>query len=202
MVFYQICLNLKLEKTHKMKDELDKLIINNRNSFQDEEPLEGHFERFEARLQKVSKPARTINWRLTLQIAAVVVFALLAVNQARIYFLPEKHETLSLGSISPEYREVEFYYTNSIQMDMNQWKKLKDEGMISESDEQMMQKEQVEFDQMYQKLLVDLKANPDDERVINAMLEYYQARMNVMSLVISKLKEVKQSKNKSHEINI
>ena len=24
MVFYQICLNLKLEKTHKMKDELEK----------------------------------------------------------------------------------------------------------------------------------------------------------------------------------
>jgi hypothetical protein len=185
-----------------MKDELEGLIINNRNSFQDEEPPEGHFERFEARLQKASKPDRTINWQLTLKIAAAVVFALLAVNQARIYFLPEKHETLSLGSISPEYREVEFYYTSSIQTGMNQWEKLRKEGVISATDEQMMQKEQADFDQMYQKLLIDLKANPNDERVINAMLEYYQARMNVMSLVISKLKEVKQTKNKSHEIKI
>jgi len=185
-----------------MKDELERLIINNRHSFQDEEPLEGHFERFEAKLQKAAKPVRIINWRLTLEIAAVVVFALLAVNQARIYFLPEKHETLSLGSISEEYREVEFYYTNSIQMGMNQWEKLKNEGMISETDEKMMQKEQADFDQMYQKLLTDLKANPNDERVINAMLEYYQARMNVISLVINKLKEVKQQKYQSHEIKI
>ncbi len=185
-----------------MNDELERLIINNRKSILNEEPMEGHFERFEARLQKTAKPVRKINFQLIFKIAAIVVFALLAVNQARIYFLPEKEETLSLGSISEEYREVEFYYTSSIQSDMNQWEKLKDEGIISKADEQMMQKEQAEFDQMYQKLLVDLKANPDDERVINAMLEYYQSRMNLMSLVISKLKEAKQTKNKNHEIKI
>lgn len=185
-----------------MNDELERLILNNRHSFQDEEPLDGHFERFEARLQKASKPVLKINFRSVLKIAAVIVFALLAVNQARIYFFPEKHETLSLGSISEEYREVEFYYTNSIQLGMNQWEKLKNEGMISKSDDQMMQKEQAEFDQIYQKLLIDLKANPNDERVINAMLEYYQARMNVISLIINKLKEAKQQKYSSHELEI
>ena len=65
-----------------------------------------------------------------------------------------------------------------------------------------MLKEQQEFDEMYQKLIVDLKANPDDERVINAMLEYYQARMNVITLIINKLQEVKQQKYQSHEIKI
>jgi len=185
-----------------MNDELERLILNNRNSIQDEEPLEGHFERFEARLQKASRPVRRINFHPALKIAAVVVFALLAVNQVRLSFFPEKKETLSLGSISTEYREVEFYYTNAIQLGMNQWEKLKADGMISKSDEQMMQKEQEDFDQMYQKLLVDLKANPNDERVINAMLEYYQSRMNVMSLIINKLKEAKQQKNTNHEIKI
>ncbi len=185
-----------------MKDELERLILNNRHSFQDEEPLEGHLERFEARLQKASKPSRMIYLRMSLKVAAVVVFALLAVNQARIWFIPEKHETLSLGSISEEYREVEFYYTNSIQLGMTQWTKLKDEGFISESEQQSMQKEQEEFDQMYQKLLSDLNANPNDERVINAMLEYYQARMNVISIIINKLQEVKKQKHTSHDLEI
>lgn len=185
-----------------MNDELERLILNNRNSIQDEEPKNGHFERFEVRLQKASRPARKIYFQPVLKIAAIIVFALLAVNQARIYLIPEKKATLSLGSISEEYREVEFYYTNSIQLGMNQWEKLKSEGFVSESEQLMMQKEQEEFDQMYQKLLIDLKANPDDERVINAMLEYYQARMNVISLVINKLKEVKQQKYTSHEIKI
>jgi len=185
-----------------MKDELERLIINNRPSLQDEEPLEGHFERFEARLQKASKPTRVINFRPVLKIAALVVFALLAVNQGRIWLTPEKKETLTLGSISEEYREVEFYYTNAIQLGMSQWEKLSREGLVSESEQVMMQTEQKEFDQMYQKLQKDLEANPDDERVINAMLEYYQARMNIINLIINKLQEVKQQKNKrSHEIN-
>ncbi len=185
-----------------MNDELERLILNNRSSIQNEEPMEGHFERFEVRLQKNKIPARTINFRTILRIAAVVVFALLAVNQSRIYFFPEKKETLSLGSISEEYREVEFYYTNAIQLGMNQWEKLKSEGLISEAEQQMMQKEQEEFDQMYQKLLEDMKANPTDDRVINAMLEYYQARMNVITLIINKLQEVKQQKYANHETNI
>lgn len=185
-----------------MNDELERLILNNRSSIQDEEPLEGHFERFEARLQKTAKPGRKVQLQPFLKIAAIVVFALLAVNQARIYFFPEKKETLSLGSISPEYREVEFYYTNAIQTGMSQWKKLSEEGLISETENQLMQKEQQEFDQMYQKLIEDLKANPDDERVINALLEYYQARMNVISLIISKLQEVKQQKYQSDESSI
>lgn len=182
-----------------MNDELERLILNNRHSIQNEEPLEGHFERFEARLQKASKPGRKINFQLIFKVAAVVVFALLAVNQARLWFFPEKNETLSLGSISEEYREVEFYYTNSIQMGMNQWNTLKREGLISEQEQQMMQKEQQEFDQVYQKLLQDLKANPNDERVINAMLEYYQSRMNVISIITSKLQEVKQRKYANQE---
>lgn len=185
-----------------MKDELERLILNNQHSFQNEEPLEGHFERFEARLQKASKPGRKFNFQAVLKVAAVVVFALLAVNQARIWLTPEKKETLSLGSISPEYREVEFYYTNAIQLGMSQLEVLKKEGMISESEQQMMLKEQKEFDQMYQKLLEDLKANPDDERVINAMLEYYESRMNVITLIINKLKEIQQQKYKRNEINI
>lgn len=185
-----------------MNDELERLIFNNRHSIQDEEPMEGHFERFEARLRKARKPAPTFNLRIVLQVAAVAVFALLAVNQARIYFFSEKNETLSLGSISPEYREVEFYYTNAIQLGMTQWEQLKKDGLVSESEQQMMQKEQEEFDQMYQKLIDDLKANPNDERVINAMLEYYQARMNIIGIIINKLQEVKQQKYERNEINI
>ena len=187
-----------------MKDELERLITNNRHSIQDEEPLEGHFERFEARLQKASKPTRTINFRPILKIAAMVVFVLLAANQARMWFYPEKVEALTLGSISEEYREVEFYYTNAIEIGMTQWEKLSDEGLVSEPEQQMMQQEQQDFDLMYQKLQEELKANPNDERVINAMLEYYQARMNIITLIINKLQEVKQQKNnksnESHEI--
>lgn len=186
-----------------MNDELERILINNRHLIQDEEPMEGHFERFEARLQKSSKTRKVILFRPLLRIAAIVVFVLLAVNQARIYLTPEKKQDLTLGSLSPEYKEVEFYYTNAIDVGMTQWNKLNKEGFVSEAEQQMMLEEQQEFDRMYKKLQQDLQSNPNDERVINAMLEYYQARMNVINLIINKLQEVKQKKNnKSHEINI
>ena len=175
-------------------DDLDRLILKNRDSFHTEEPLEGHFERFEARLKKNKKPDRIVTFMTIVKVAAVVIFAILAVNQGRIYFFPERQETLTLGSISEEYREVEFYYTNSIQQGMNQWNSYKQEGLISESEQEMMKQEQQEFDQIYQKLLQDLKANPNDERVINALIEYYQTRMNVLSIITSKLQEIKEQK--------
>jgi hypothetical protein len=85
---------------------------------------------------------------------------------------------------------------------MDQWEKMKNQGLISEAEQTMMAQQQAEFDQMYQKLIQDLNANPGDERVINALLEYYQTRINIMNLVINKLKEVKAHQNKSHETNI
>ncbi|HET6559351.1 MAG TPA: hypothetical protein VFG54_18650 [Prolixibacteraceae bacterium] len=186
-----------------MNDELERLILDNRHSLENEEPMEGHFERFEARLQKASKPSKVIYFKPILRIAAIVVFALLAVNHVRIYFFPEKQEALTLGSISAEYREVEFYYTNAIEDGMSQWNKLNKEGYVTEAEQQIMLEEQQEFDRMYQKLQEDLNENPNDERVINAMIEYYQARMNIINLIINKLQEVKQQKNnKSHEIKI
>lgn len=182
-----------------MRDELERLIWNNRAVLQDEEPLDGHFERFEMRLKRAQRPVRRIHFRTVVKAAAAVIFVLLAVNQARIYFFAEKKQTLTLGSISPEYREVEFYYTSSIQQEMAQWNEFKREGLVSEPDQQMMHDEQKEFDQVYQKLILDLNANPNDERVINALIAYYQSRMNVISIMTSKLQEIKQKKYRKNE---
>jgi hypothetical protein len=183
-----------------MKDELENYIIENRNSIQDSEPLEGHFERFEAKLLQNKKTKPLVSFRLFIRVAAVIVFALLVVNQVRIYFNSEKKEMpVTLATISDEYREVEFFYTSAIETGMNQWESLKHEGYVTKEEQAMMEKEQEEFDQIYLQLQKDLKANPDDERVINAMIEYYQARMNIIILIINKLNEIKQQKSESHE---
>lgn len=185
-----------------MNDEFEKLIINNLETIQDVEPNEGHLERFRNRLQK--KPKNSLKKHLIsgLKVAAVIVFVLLAANQTRLYFFNNKPELISLGSISEEYREVEFYYVNSIQTGIKQCSSFMKEGVISETEYQTMLKEQEEFDKMYLKLIKDLEANPNDERVINAMLEYYQTRMNIISMIINKLNDVKQQKSKNNETKI
>jgi hypothetical protein len=75
------------------------------------------------------------------------------------------------------------------------------EGLISEEEQQMMDTELAEFENVYQKLQNDLATNPNDERIINAMLEYYQTKLSLINMIVNKLEEVKQ-KNASHETEI
>jgi hypothetical protein len=193
----------------KAKDNIEEIILNNLKELNDSEPLDGHFERFQAKLNRQNK-RKLISFSLVWKVAAAVVFVLLAVNQANIYFSPDKQNDelavnnsgFSLASVSPEYKEVEFYYTNAINVGLNQWNGLKTDGFISESEQEAMNAELAEFEERFKTLQTDLAANPNDERVINAMLEYYQAKLEIINMIVNKLQEVKQVKNNKHENNI
>ena len=185
-----------------MKDKLEHLIWEKREFIQNDEPPEGHFDRFEGRLEKMRQRNRKFNYRQIWRIAAVVAFAVLITNQIVILTKKHKAEKFSLGSVSKQYREVEFYYTSAINAGMLEWNKMAQKGYLSEQEISGMKKEQKEFDQQYQSLVKELKTNPDDERVINAMLEYYQTRLNIINLIINDLKHAKQQKYENNETTL
>jgi len=192
----------------KERDNIEELILNNLKELNDNEPMDGHFERFQAKLNRQNKK-KTFTFSLVWKVAAAVVFVFLAVNQANIYFSPDKqnenlafnNSEFTLASVSPEYKEVEFYYTNAISVGLNQWNNLKTDGFISETEQETMKGELAEFEERFKTLQTDLAANPNDERVINAMLEYYQAKLEIINMIVNKLQEVKQQKNKNHEMS-
>lgn len=188
----------------KAKDNIEELIIKNLKELNDNEPMDGHFERFQAKLNSRNKKKK-INFSLVWKVAAAVIFVVLAVNQANIYLSPDKqtenqainNNEFSLASVSPEYKEVEFYYTNAINVGLNQWNSLKADGYISETEHETMDAELADFEVRFKTLQSDLAANPNDERVINAMLEYYQAKLEIINMIVSKLEEVKKLKAES-----
>jgi hypothetical protein len=183
------------------KDYIEQIITENLDGLNNLQPPEGHLERFQERL-KNEPGVRIFRWNTLWKVAAAVVFIFLAVNQARIWMTPEKPIQVTLGSISPEYAEVEFYYASSIQSGLKNLNSLADEGVISGEENIMLQQEFEAFESRYQALQNDLKAHPDDDRVINAMIEYYQDKLSIITLILNKLHEVKQQKNKSHETEI
>lgn len=195
----------------KEKDYIEEIIGKNLEELSNSEPLEGHFERFEAKLNKHNKSkSKTRTLHLVWKIAAAAVFALLVINQGVIYLSPSnqgfilngtKTNNISLASVSEEYEEVEFYYTNAINVGIQQWNDFAEQGLITEEEKAMMGTELEEFEARYKNLQEDLAANPNDERVINAMLEYYQAKLSVINMIVNKLNEVQQT-NKNHEIEI
>jgi hypothetical protein len=52
---------------------------------------------------------------------------------------------------------------------------------------------------VFKNLQGDLAANPNDERVIHAMLEYYQTKLSLIYMIVEKLEEVKQKTKTSYE---
>lgn len=193
----------------KTKDNIEELILKNLEGLNENEPLDGHFDRFEAKLNGLHKKKR-FTFNVVWKVAAAVIFVLLATNQAFIYMSPNQQGSLltafnkneaTLSSVSPEYEEVEFYYTNAINVGLNQWNTLNTDGFISNEEQEMMDDELREFEDRFKALQEDLAANPKDERVVNAMLEYYQAKLSVINIIVNKLEEVKQ-KNNNHETSI
>jgi len=53
----------------------------------------------------------------------------------------------------------------------------------------MLMKEMKSMDSTYVSLQKELKANPNDERIINAMIEHYQTKLEVMSYIVNQLKQ-------------
>lgn len=192
----------------KEKDYIEKLISRNLEGLNDSEPSEGHFERFEEKLAKQHNK-RSFSWNVVWKVAASVIFVFLAVNQGIIWFSADSENTvassvqqeMSLSSVSQEYEEVEFYYTNSINDGLMQWEKMAKAGLVSEQEQEMMEVELTEFENVYDRLQNDLASSPNDERVINAMLEYYQKKLSLITMIVNKLEEVKQ-KNENHETEI
>ncbi len=191
----------------KSKDNIEKLILKNLEKLNDNEPGEGHFDRFEARLEAMNGKRKffTLNgmWKMT----AAAVFAFLIINQSLIWLSSESGiQTISTGTskttlatVSSEYEEVEFYFTNAINVELNQWENLVIQGLISPEEQKMMDNEMKNFEDVFLKLQNDLSISPNDERVINAMLDYYQTKLSLITMIVEKLEEVKQENNKNHE---
>lgn len=181
----------------KTDDYIEKIITDNLDELNRVEPPEGHFERFENRLAQQLKSG--FNWKTVWRIAAAVVFVLLAGNQIRLWVSSGNDKITDLASLSPEYAEVEYYYKTSIQQGINAWDEFAAAGIITDEDRQIMEQELDEFEKKFEEIQKEFQANPYDERVINAMIGYYQSKLNVITMIVNKLQEVKQQKNAGYE---
>jgi len=179
-------------------DKLEQFFRDNQNSFNQEEPPDEHFERFLQKLEKDRKKRTKFGISFFLKAAAVVIFVVLSgVAGYQLHNYQTSQYSFGLGDVSPEYQEVEFYYTNNISSQIELIRKMEvkktgeEEGIFNEELEQM--------DQLYQQLKEELKANPGDERVIEAMIEYYQVKSNILNKIIEQLHQVKQQKAQNYE---
>jgi hypothetical protein len=187
-----------MKKLSGMKT-IEEIIGTNKDFFEDAEPSNGHFERFnrklEIRFQKYA-PKRSIVPYL-LRAAVVTLLVTLSSLYTWDHFIRPGSSRMTLGQVSPQYKEVENYYIHQVNLM---------EGEIVNIDltnnlkqKTLLLNEMKSMDSVYVSLQKELKANPNDERIINAMIEHYQTKLEVMTFIVDQLKTVRNNNQNKTE---
>jgi hypothetical protein len=179
---------------------IEDIIRENKGHFDTNDPIDGHLERFswklERRLHNQAKGRSIVPYLL--KAAVVTILVTLSSLWAWDQFIRTDQGGMALGDVSPQYKEVENYYVHQVNMMEGELQNV-DFGNNPEQRD-MLQKELNSMDSTYVQLQKELKANPDDPRIISAMIEHYQTKVEVLSYIVDQLKAIRnENKNKPED---
>ena len=172
-------------------DQLEKFIRENRSAFDTEVPTLKVWANIDKQIDK--RPRPKIVW--IRRLAAIAAVAILAVTACVIGFNmgTASAEARSLADISPEHAEMETYFNDQIQKKMAKLVSYKQDGFV-QSDFQ-------ELDAIYEDLKQELLKAPagNEEQVIQAMINNYQTKIDILEKVIEKVQTTGQTNLKTEE---
>lgn len=170
--------------------KLDDLIRNNLESFNESEPPEGHFSRFESKMRS-SRITGLRGFRANfLKVAAVVVFIFLAtavfVREIRMF-----QTAAGAGYVSStgetELEEAERYYSGLVNDYYSRLSNLDFSG--NEQEKNLIMKELIEMDRNVELMKTDLRNSPENEIIINAIISHYQIKLELMDDIITRIEK-------------
>jgi len=170
---------------------IDDIIRSNKDFFEDAEPSEGHMERFNRKLEMRFQVATVKRSIVPYLLKAAVVTLLITLSSLWTWdhFIRSSSNRMTLGQVSPQYKEVENYYVHQVNMMEGE---IVDVGLKNNPEQKsLLMKEMKSMDSTYVSLQKELKANPNDERIINAMIEHYQTKLEVMTYIVNQLKTIR-----------
>ena len=184
---------------------IEELIRSSKDFFEEAEPSEGHLERFNRKLE-LRFGARTIKRSIVpylLKAAVVTLLVTLSSLWTWDHFIRSDRNRMTLGDVSPQYREVENYYVHQVNLMESQLVNI--DLKNNPEQKEMLLSELKGMDSVYVQLQKELKANPNDERIINAMIEHYQTKVDIMSYIVNQLKAIRnenQNETKNGKTNL
>lgn len=169
---------------------MDDFIQRNLQLFDADEPDQGHIDRFRNKLDAMKTVGRTGTKILLLRIAAVLLLGVVISYAAfREFGLIDKQmNKMSLGFPNPELYEAEQYYTSQLSIYYNNIQKLRFND--DQAEKAQVLQELSAMDEQVQALKYDLKQNPDDERIVYAIIHFYQVKIAMMDVIIARAQQV------------
>ncbi len=167
---------------------LEKFIKNNKEQISSFDLPDGHLDRFEKKLNKKKPISKTYWYSLAAAIALLLSLSVfIRYEQSQTKEIVNTERLISLGDVSPQYKEVEEFYRQDLYRKINEFQQLN--CKINPEQKEMIDDELQQLDKVYQSLREELKQNRSDERIINAMINNYQYKIEFLELVIEQIKE-------------
>lgn len=184
------------------RDRLEQFIAENRDQFDLSEPGEGTWNRIEKRIRRRYRQPdwKTIIWRAA---AILIIFAASFLLQEYLHrnemLTGRKDKKLQNVEI-PELQEAQSYYTNLVD------EKIKEiEPLIKNQPElgNELNNDLAELDSIYAELQKDLKDNMANDEVVEAMIQNYRLKLQILEDLLGYLQETsKNEQDENDEFNI
>lgn len=164
-------------------DNLEKFIRENRCDFDTEVPSLNVWANLDQHLDS-QRPSGRVVWMKRLRVAAAVLALLVAGGAAGAYLTNQNKAVESLADVSPEHAEMERYFSTQVEEKLAKLATYKQDGVVK-ADLQ-------ELDQAYEQLRKELENAPAgaEEKIIQAMIETYQTKINILEQVLEKVENV------------
>jgi hypothetical protein len=181
------------------RDKLEKFIIDNRDGFDEFTPAPGLFNGIETRKPRIV----TMNWNSVMWKAAAVIGIFVGswlihdwVNRssdnAQIAATEQQDES---SEIVKMLIEAEAFYTSQIDTKKEEFYQLTTDQPEIKNE---IDYELVELDTVYAQLKQDLKDNADNEEVIEAMIQNYRIKLDILESVLAQLQKAKNEEKKNN----
>jgi len=170
-----------------MKNNMEDFFKKNRQEFDIAEPNVGHFERFQAKLEKgdqASEKKGGTPWYILAVAASVLLFFGYWMGN---YSQNSVDAGIDLADVSPQMEETQNFYLASIQKEVEEIKNKKNPANQKIIEDAFRQLELLETN--YRKLTLELKESNADKRVIYAMITNFQNRLQILQNLMDQLEE-------------
>ena len=177
-------------------DKLERFILDNKEGFGPPMPAPDVWGKIQKReIQKEN----TFNWRMVLSRAAAVTVIFISSYYFHAYRsmeTTENHGVVSFTQQEPAYQEMEeaeSYYTSQIKHKKNELFSLTEDSPELQKD---INRDLSDLDTILSELKADLKDNAANQEVIEAMMQNYMLKLEILEDMLDQIKPKNNQQNK------
>lgn len=185
------------------ENDIEQFIRENRDGFDSDLLPNGHEERFKSKLDREFFPTNR-NRKMFFVRLAVSALLVISISSVALWsYLNYRYkpaEKLQFSMVTVEYQETRDYYMDQVNIGLNKFKELQ---FIEKDQIDSISNEFTLMDNNCLQLEKELSENPNDERLMHAIIGIYQVKLEAVNQILHSVSiSLNHIKNNRHEPSI